>query len=202
MTTKLELAKATLRAFGGIAKTSDFLSAGVAKKELGAFCKASELARIRQGYYQLAGDDGISEAQYLHALLPEGIVCVESALFYYGYSDFAPRVWSLAVPRSISPAKLKIHVVPVKTYYIQNHLHETGKTQASFDGVDLAIYDRERTICDCFKYRARLDAETFGKALHAYVADDEKKLDNLSKYAKELGLYKRIMDLMEVMLNG
>ena len=37
---------------------------------------------------------------------------------------------------------------------------------------------------------------------YAYVADDEKKLDNLSKYAKELGLYKRIMDLMEVMLNG
>ena len=61
MTTKLELAKATLRAFGGIAKTSDFLSAGVAKKELGAFCKARELARIRQGYYQLAGDEGMQK---------------------------------------------------------------------------------------------------------------------------------------------
>ena len=129
-------------------------------------------------------------------------MCVETALFYYGYSDFAPRVWSVAVPRSISLAKLKMNVVPVKTYYIQNHLHEIGKTKASFDGVDLAIYDRDRTLCDCFKYRARLDNETFVKALHAYVADDEKKLDNLSRYAKELGLYKRVMDLMEVMLNG
>jgi hypothetical protein len=38
--------------------------------------------------------------------------------------------------------------------------------------------------------------------INAYVADDEKNLGNLSLYAKELGLYKRVMDLMEVMLNG
>jgi predicted transcriptional regulator of viral defense system len=200
--TKLDLVKNVLTQFGGIAKTSDFVAAGVTKQELGEFCKAGELERIRQGYYQLAGNFSISEAQYLRALLPEGIVCVESALFYYGYSDFAPRVWTLAVPRSISLAKLKIDVVPIKAYYIQNNLHEIGKTFAPFDGTDLAIYDRDRTICDCFKYRTKLDSETFSKAINGYVADDEKNLGNLSLYSKELGLYKRVMDLMEVMLNG
>ena len=200
--TNFDVAKEVLRRSGGIAKTSDFLSAGITIKELGIFCKAEELARVRHGYYQLAGDETISEAQYLHALLPEGIVCVESALFHYGYSDFAPRVWTIAVPRSISLAKLRIDVVPVKAYYIQNDLHAIGKTVADFDGINLAIYDRERTICDCFKYRTKLDSEMFSKAINAYVADDEKNLCNLSEYAKELGLYKRIMDLMEVMLNG
>ena len=200
--TKLDQVQFVLNRSGGIAKTSDFIAAGITKPELSAFCKAGELERIRQGYYQRAGDFGISEAQYLRALLPEAIVCVESALFYFGYSDFAPRVWTLAVPRSISLAKLKIDVVPIKTYYIQNDLHQIGKTVAAFDGTDLAIYDRERTICDCFKYRTKLDSEMFSKAINAYVADDEKNLGNLSRYAKELGLYKRVMDLMEVMLNG
>ena len=200
--TKLDQVQSVLTESGGIAKTADFVAAGITKQELGAFCKTGELERIRQGYYQLAGDFSVSEAQYLRALLPEAIVCVESALFYYGYSDFSPRVWTLAVPRSISLAKLKIDVVPIKTYYIQNDLHQVGKTVASFDGTDLAIYDRERTVCDCFKYRTRLDSETFSKAINAYVADDEKNLSNLSRYAKELGLYKRVMDLMEVMLNG
>ena len=129
-------------------------------------------------------------------------MCVESALFHYGYSDFAPRVWTVAVPRSISLTKLKLDVVPIRAYYIQNELHEIGKTAASFDGTELAVYDRERTICDCFKYRTKLDSETFSKAINAYVADDKKNLGNLSRYAKELGLYKRVMDLMEVMLNG
>lgn len=200
--TKLEQIQAVLAQAGGIAKTSDFVAAGVTKPELGAFCKAGVLERIRQGYYQRAGDYSISEAQYLRALLPEGIVCVESALFHYGYSDFAPRVWTVAVPRSISLTKLKLDVVPIRAYYIQNELHEIGKTAAAFDGTELAVYDRERTICDCFKYRTKLDSETFSKAINAYVADDKKNLGNLSRYAKELGLYKRVMDLMEVMLNG
>ena len=200
--TKLEQIQEVLAQAGGIARTSDFIAAGITKPELGTFCKAGVLERIRQGYYQRAGDYSISEAQYLRALLPEGIVCVESALFHYGYSDFAPRVWTIAVPRSISLTKLKLDVVPIRAYYIQNELHGIGKTTAPFDGTELAVYDRERTICDCFKYRTKLDSETFSKAINAYVADDKKNLGNLSRYAKELGLYKRVMDLMEVRLNG
>ena len=199
---KLEQIKKVLTQCGGIARTAEFVAAGINQITLGESCKNGDLKRIRQGFYQLADDDSLSEAQYLRALLPEGIVCMESALFLYGYSDFAPRRWSIAVPRSISLAKLKIDVVPIKTYYIQNELHEIGKATALFDGIELAVYDRERTICDCFKYRTRLDSETFGKAINAYTADDRKNLFNLSKYAKELGLYKRVMDLMEVVLNG
>lgn len=64
------------------------------------------------------------------------------------------------------------------------------------------MYDRERTICDCFKYRSRLDNEVFNKALNAYVKDDKKNLNNLSAYAKKLRVYKKVMELMEVLLNG
>ena len=92
--------------------------------------------------------------------------------------------------------------ITYKPYYIQNKLHELGKTFADFDGVTLPIYDRERTICDCFKYRTKLDNEIFNKAVNAYVADDNKNLSNLSKYAKEMKVYKKVMDLMEVLLNG
>jgi len=199
---RLEQINRVLIQSGGIARTADFVTAGISRITLGKLCKNGDLKRIRQGFYQLAEDDSLSEAQYLRTLLPEGIVCVESALFLYNYSDFAPRRWSIAVPRSISLAKLRIDVIPIKAYYIQNELHEIGKAAALFDGIELAVYDRERTICDCFKYRSRLDSETFAKAINAYAADERKDLCNLSKYAKELGLYKRVMDLMEVMLNG
>lgn len=95
-----------------------------------------------------------------------------------------------------------IDEVALKVYYIPNQHHEFGKTSADFDGTTLSIYDRERTICDCFKYRTKLDSELFNKAILAYVADKQKNLQNLSKYGKEMGLFKRINDLMEVMLNG
>lgn len=200
--TKLEIAKDVIASVGGIAKTADFIEAGLAKYDVWNLNKEEYLERVRHGYYKMADNMDITEEQILEALLPEGIVCTESALFHYGYSDFTPRVWTLAVPRTISRTKIKIEQVPIKVYYIPNQYYELGKMIADFDGVTLPIYDRDRTICDCFKYRTRLDHELFNKAINAYVADDQKNLSNLSKYAKEMGLFKRVNDLMEVMLNG
>lgn len=82
------------------------------------------------------------------------------------------------------------------------NLYELGKTTGSFQGVDLPVYDRERTICDCFKYRSRLDNEMFSKALNAYANDTKKNLSNLSAYARKLRVYKKVTELMEVLLNG
>lgn len=200
--TKAEVAQKVLNESGGIAETSSFLAAGLYKSDIGKLVTDGVLERIRHGFYQLAGNYDITEAEYLSRLVPEGIVCVESALFHYGYTDFTPREWSIAVPRTVSQRKLKTDIVPLKAYYIQQDVYELGKIQADFDGTMLPIYDKERTICDCFKYRTKLDNELFAKAVNAYATDKEKNLANLSKYAKQLRVYKKVTDMMEVLLNG
>ena len=40
------------------------------------------------------------------------------------------------------------------------------------------------------------------KALNAYANDSKKNLQNLSAYAKKLRVYKKVTELMEVLLNG
>ena len=173
---KKEILKTVIENNGGIAKTSDFAANGINKYEVAAFCKEGFIERIRRGFYQLPQSNSAAEEQLIHELLPQGIICVESALFHYRYSDFSPREWSIAVPRTA--------------------------TRAVKNGVILPVYDRERTICDCFKYRTKLDNEIFNKAVNAYVADEKKNLANLSKYAKEMKLYTKVMNVMEVLLNG
>ena len=187
---------------GGIAKSADFVAAGIRAVDVVSLCNAGYLDRVRHGYYQMAEQSDATEEQMLATLIPQGIVCVESALFYYGYSDFAPRKWSIAVPRSVSRTKLDVEALPVQTYFVQQDLYELGKTSEDFHGVTLPVYDRERTICDCFKYRSRLDTELFSKALNAYANDPQKNLNNLSIYAKKLRVYKKVIELMEVLLNG
>ena len=187
---------------GGIAKSADFVAAGIRAVDVVSLCNAGYLDRVRHGYYQIAEQNEAMEEQMLAALIPQGIVCVESALFYYGYSDFTPRKWSVAVPRTISRTKLDVDTLPLQTYFVQQDLYELGKTTGDFHGVTLPVYDRERTICDCFKYRSRLDTELFSKALNAYVNDPQKNLSNLSIYAKKLRVYKKVVELMEVLLNG
>lgn len=187
---------------GGIAKSADFVAAGIRAVDVVSLCNAGYLDRVRHGYYQMAEQSDATEEQMLATLIPQGIVCVESALFHYGYSDFAPRKWSIAVPRSVSRTKLDVEALPLQTYFVQQDLYELGKTSGDFHGVTLPVYDRERTICDCFKYRSRLDTELFSKALNAYANDPKKNLNNLSMYAKKLRVYKKVIELMEVLLNG
>lgn len=197
-----EQAKEVILSKGGIAKSADFVAEGIRAVDVVNLCNVGFLERVRHGYYELAEKTSVSEEQLLAALIPKGIVCVESALFHYGYSDFAPRKWSIAIPRSMSRTKLNVDVLALQPYYIQAELYDLGKTTDDFGGVILPIYDRERTICDCFKYRSRLDNEMFNKALNAYANDTQKNLNNLSAYAKKLRVYKKVTELMEVLLNA
>lgn len=84
-------AKDVIASKGGIAKSADFVVAGIRAADVVNMCNAGYLTRVRHGYYQLTEQVSVSEEQLLATLIPKGIVCVESALFHYGYSDFAPR---------------------------------------------------------------------------------------------------------------
>ena len=200
---KHDIVNKVFNTVGEVAKKSDFIAAGLKDQDVYSLFKQGYIKRVRKGYYKLSVGDEPKEEILLSKLMKQGIICVESALFYYGYSDFAPREWTIAVPRFYSRTVKAIQEeVPVKAYYVQNGMYRLGETTGIFNGVTLPVYDRERTICDCFKYRTKLDHEIFNKAVNAYVADEKKNLANLSKYAKEMGVYKKMMNVMEVLLNG
>ncbi len=188
---------------GELAVPSDFISAGLKEQDIYALQRQGYIKRVKKGYYKKSDSCEPQEELLLSKFLTQGIVSVESALFYYGYSDFAPREWSVTVPRSFSRTVKAIRKeIPVKAYYVQNDTYHLGETTGVFNGITLPVYDRERTVCDCFKYRTKLDSEVFNKALNAYVTDQNKNLANLSKYAKEMGIYNKMMNVMEVLLNG
>ena len=195
-----EIIKNVISANGGIAKLSALTSAGVPKEKIYKLCADGYLQRVRQGYYQLADELILSDEQVIASTIPEAIISMESALFRYGYSDFMPRVWSVTVPRSAS-RRLNTSV-PMKVYYVKDDIYDLGKTTITENGVTFAIYDRERTICDMFKHRGKVDNEMFSKAVNAYANDTNKNLKALSDYAKKLRVYKKVMELMEVLLNG
>ena len=199
---KLDIAKSVIKDNGGIAKTAQLNEVGIRNSEIIKMCESGQLERIRHGYYQIADSMEMSEEKMIATFFKEGIVCMESALFYYGYSDKTPLEWTIAVPRTITRTKIKIDNFAYKIYFVQNDKLALGKTEGMFNGIKLPVYDRERTVCDCFKYRSKMDNEIFNKAINAYVADEKKNLGNLSKYAREMKVYKRVTELMEVMLNG
>ena len=60
---KKTLSKQVIIEKGGIAKTSDFVAAGIPAVDIVNLCNTGYLERIRHGYYQLADGNTSSESQ-------------------------------------------------------------------------------------------------------------------------------------------
>ena len=189
---------------GGVARTADFNAAGYTNSAVSDMCKRGLIVRLRSGYYVLHQplQQEQREEDVIAQMYPDGIVCQDSALYYYGYSDRTPLEWHLSFPRTVTRSRFEASYPPVRYYMIQQNIFDIGISEGLWNNVQLLVYDRERVICDCFKRRMQMDSEMFAKAVNAYAADGKKNLASLTQYAKKLRVYKKVTELMEVILNG
>ena len=82
------------------------------------------------------------------------------------------------------------------------NVYELGiKEVKTMFGNIVKTYDEERTICDVIKYRDKYDGETFIKAIKFYVRTINNQ-SKLFKYARELGIEKKVYEVMEVVSNA
>ena len=191
--------EAAIRKTGGVVSYEALIAEGLSKTDIYRLSKAGDIKNIRQGYYSIS-DNSASEEVRIAVMLPDSIVYGSSALYHYGYSDYTPRVWMLAVPRSISRSRLRGTGIPMKLHY--DSYYGLGKAKGDFNGIMLPVYDRERTICDCIRHRDAMDSEMFVKAVRAYAADRDKDLGRLSDYARKLGISEKVRKIMEIVLNA
>ena len=186
---------------GEIMKKSELIAFGLTEWDVRSLCKKNRIERVRNGYYRLHSGGEPEAEQLISMMLKRAVVCMESALFYYDYADFTPHGWTVAVPRSYSRKIKEIQSsIPVKAYYVQDEFLDLGKTTGSFNGITLPVYDRERTICDCFKYRTKIDEDIFNIAMKSYISDPRKNMDRLAEYARKMKLYDKVMSLLGIWL--
>ena len=101
----------------------------------------------------------------INKLFPDAVLCMETALFYYEYSDRNPTEWNLAIDKNASRQRVKIDYPFVKAYRTENVLLPIGETRGEIDSIEVRIYDRDRTICDVLRNMNRMDKEIFNKAI-------------------------------------
>ena len=73
-------------------------------------------------------------------------------------------------------------------------------TVGEIDGIKVKVYDRERVICDCLRYRNRMDKEIFNNAIKSYINDSMRNIAHLNKYADELRVSQKARDLLAIWL--
>ena len=158
------------------------------------------IERVRRGYYHWTQDYGESEVVIINRLFPDAVLCMETALFYYRYSDRNPAEWNFAIDKNVSKRRTKIDYPFIKAYRVESELVTLGETEGEIDFHKVRIYDRDRTICDVLRNMNKMDKEVFNKAVQGYVKDPKKNIPNLIEYAKVLRVQTRVKELIGVWL--
>ena len=158
------------------------------------------IEKIKRGYYHWAEAYGEQEIKIINRLFPDAVLCMETALFYYKYSDRNPAEWNITIDKNVSRSRTNIDYPFVKAFRVEPDLVSLGETKGSINFVDVRIYDRDRTICDVLRNMNKMDKEIFNKAIQGYVKDPKKNIPNLMEYAKVLRMQKRVKELIGVWL--
>ena len=186
--------------YGGMMRTTQRAEEKIFYPQREKLIADGYVEKIRRGYYQWINPDDFSEVGTVIRLFPDAILCMDTALRYYGYSDRTPGDWHLAVSKDSGKSRFKIDYPFVKPYYVEPAVLELGLTTGTMDGHAIRIYDKDRLICDCLRYRNKMDKEIFNKAIQKYIADPEKSIPKLMEYAGPLRVKKLAKDLIGVWL--
>ncbi len=141
------------------------------------------LEQISYGLYKLK-QNKISHSDFVTVALrvPNGVICLISALAFHNLTTQIPhKVW-IAIKRGAH--RTRINYPPVSIHQFSNRSFSSGADKYTFDKIPVKIYDPEKTIVDCFKFRNKIGMNIVLEALAFYRERKTFNPTKLIKYAK------------------
>ncbi len=150
---------------GAFFRPSQLDAAGLSRDQLPSLLRSGEVERLGRGLYRLTNAEPTEHYSLAMACarVPNGVVCLLSALRVHGIGTAAPaEVW-LAIPhkaRTPRLPQLRLRVVrfsgPAWTF---------GVRETAFEGVPARMTSPARTIADCFRFERLVGPEVAMDAL-------------------------------------
>ena len=176
---------------GGVLKTAELNALGLSSRQIKKLLEEVEVSKIKKGYYELA-DEVNPEEIIIARLFPDAVIFLESALLHYNYTDRIPTAWQIAVDRDSEKSRYDIEYPPLEPYYQETKFLSIGVSTFEIQGVEVRIFDRERTICDIMRYEKKLEKEVFSNAVMRYIKDPKKNIRRLFEYAEIFNITKKM----------
>lgn len=165
-------------------RTQQAIKAGIAPRTLYELVEKGDLIRVTRGLFQLASAEPFSLPDIVPVFLkiPKAVLCMVSALSYYGLTTQIPHQIDIALPRKAE--KPRLEYPPLRIYWLSQKTYLAGIVEEETDSIRFKIYNREKTISDCFKFRNRIGLDVAIEALQLYLKTPERDIPSLLYYAK------------------
>ncbi len=171
---------------------------GIPRRKFAEAVEAGELVQIDRGLYALPG---VWEDPYLVAQhrFSRGIFSDDTALFLHGMTDRAPFSLTMTFPRAYNASAAREAGITCRT--CADDVIEMGLRELRTpNGNHVRAYDVERTLCDIVRGQKVIDTQLVTPAMQAYARRPDRDPAKLMRYAKKLGVEKKIRTYLEVLL--
>jgi len=195
-----EKAKKIFRNRGGMLKTGEALSAGIHPRTLYEMERSRILEKLNRGLYRLTDLPALGNPDLVIVALkvPNGVICLISALAYYEMTTQVPHEVYVTLERGMETPRLD-HP-PIRTFWFSGQAFTLGIQIHRIDGVPVRIFSPEKTIADCFKYRNKIGLDTAIEALKLYRKRKRFKTDDLMKFARVCRVEKVMRPYLEALV--
>ena len=172
------------RQHGGQLRLSEALARGYSRYQFYQLRDEGVIEPVSRGLYRLAVLPPIETPDLVAAAtrFPNAVICLISALDWHGITTQIPHQVHLAVERD---ARLPVlDYPPVAGYRFSGQAFSAGIEQVEVDGMSLHVYDPEKTLADCFKFRNRIGMDVVLEALELYRTRKTFLPGKLMEYAR------------------
>jgi len=155
-TSKEQAAVAIFREHGGILRVRQALRLGIHPRTLYSMRDSGVLESITRGVYRLADLPPLSDPDLVSVAtrIPQGMICLISALAFHGLTREIPHYIYVALPRGSEPPRLEYP--PIRVFWLAKPVFRAGMQERTVDGVPFRVYGPAKTVADCFRYRNKL----------------------------------------------
>jgi predicted transcriptional regulator of viral defense system len=142
-----------------------------------------QIERVARGVYRLT-EQPITENHGLAvaaAAVPQGVICLLSALQYHGIGTQLPsEIWIALDRRAWRP---RVGYPPLRIVRYTGEALTAGVETHQIEGRPVKVYGAAKTLADCFKYRNKIGLDVALEALREGWRGRRFAMDELDRYA-------------------
>lgn len=195
-----EKARCIIHESGGLIKTSDALKAGIHPRTLYQLRDLGVIEQLSRGVYRLADFDTAANPDYVIVAkrVKNGVICLISALSFHEITTQIPHEVSVAIPKDS-----RAHVIgypPIRFHKFSPASYHAGIEMHRLDGVTVKVYNPEKTLADCLKFRNKIGIDLFLEALKLYKSRKTFDHKKILEYARVCRVHKIMVPYLEAQL--
>ncbi|GBD92344.1 hypothetical protein BMS3Abin04_03079 [bacterium BMS3Abin04] len=185
----------------GYARMLEMKKKGIHTRSIKKAVDNGTIEKIKPGLYKLVDYPWDEHETFvdIYNANKKAVICLLSAAAYWELTTYIPNQTDVAVP--MNTGKFNLDYPPTKIYYFSKIYYSEGIESIKTKSGVFNIYNKEKTICDLFRYQKKIGEDLILESLKTYIRDRKNRsIPKLLEYAEIHKVTNKLQPLLKGML--